>query len=116
MALPAQPRAARSDRVRPREELVVCLGVACAFVSSSWQAAVRAYLAVPDDRGWGPWWCYDHQSRLLLEGAHALVVEGVLQQNSGNLCETADHPSAALSRLVIARRPFACAHNLVDLC
>ena len=68
MAFSAQPRAARVDRVRPREELAVCLGVASAFVSSSWQVLVRAYLAEPENLGWGPYWRYDHQSRLDLEG------------------------------------------------
>ena len=102
MALPAKVRAGRLDRVRSREELAVCLGVACAFVSSSWQVLVRAYLAEPENLGWGDWWRYDHQSRLLFEGAHALVVEGVLQQNSGNLCFFAENMSKALMRLVVA--------------
>ena len=116
MALSGHSSGARSDRVRPREELVVCLGVAFAPVSSSWQAVVGAYLAAPAALGWDPYWCFDHQSRLALAGAHEIVIEGVVQQESGNLCHTGRDMSKALTRLVVARLPFACANSLKLIC
>ena len=111
MAFSASPRAASLRRVRDRDELAVCLGIACVVVFSSWQVLVREYLAEPERLEWGPFWRYDHQSIETLEGAHALVIEGVLQQEAGNLCHFAKNMSKALTRLVAARRLFACAYG-----
>ena len=111
MAFSAPPRAASLHRVRDREDLAVCSGIACVVVFSSWQVLVREYLLEPERLGWSSHWGYDHHSRSDLEGAHELVIEGVLQQEAGNLCHFAKHMSKALTRLVAARRLFACAYG-----
>ena len=96
---------ARPDRVRSREQLVVCCAVACIPVLSWWQAVVDDYLAVPEVLQWGPHWRYDRHSRMALAGAHELVIEGVVQQESGNLCYKAEDMSKALTRLAVLSGP-----------
>ena len=96
---------ARPDRVRSREQLLVCCAVAFIPVLSWWQAVVDDYLAVPQVLQWGPHWFYDRHSRMALAGAHELVIEGVVQQESGNLCYKAEDMSKALTRLAVLSWP-----------
>ena len=61
---------------------------------SSWQVLVSAYLLEPELL-WGAGWYYDYHSRQDLEGAHAIVIEGVLQQEQH--CHFAADMSKALT-------------------